>query len=292
VEWTDEMETVYWTYAHQNPLCDALAHDGRAHLRRMSDVIGRREFHHLDFYQESLRPAGVEYDLMMQLPWEVGMCRAVELSRTDRDFSEREMEVLATLQPSLTAAYRNAQDREQLGRLVAGLEYATDREGVGVVLLGPGRHVADATPRARAHLAAFLDVHGSDLPLDVRRWIDEERARSERHAEGAADPLVVERDGRRLFIRLIASERGDELLLEERTPAPLEPDPSLGLTQRETEVLRLIARGYTNREAARRMSVSANTVRKHLENAYAKLGVGTRTAAVATAFGGSTTRPT
>jgi DNA-binding CsgD family transcriptional regulator len=52
-----------------------------------------------------------------------------------------------------------------------------------------------------------------------------------------------------------------------------------GLTEREVEVLRLVAHGRTNQEVAMLLVVSPHTVRKHLENAYAKLGVHTRTAA-------------
>jgi hypothetical protein len=49
-------------------------------------------------------------------------------------------------------------------------------------------------------------------------------------------------------------------------------------------VLRLLATGRRNDEIARLLVVSAATVRKHLEHVYDKLGVGTRTAAVALAF--------
>ena len=57
-----------------------------------------------------------------------------------------------------------------------------------------------------------------------------------------------------------------------------------GLTAREGEILRWVARGKTNREIAGLLVVSAHTVRKHLENIYAKLGVHTRTGAAARAF--------
>jgi DNA-binding CsgD family transcriptional regulator len=43
----------------------------------------------------------------------------------------------------------------------------------------------------------------------------------------------------------------------------------------------LVARGKTNQEIAALLVVSTHTVRKHLENVYAKLGVHTRTAAAA-----------
>jgi DNA-binding CsgD family transcriptional regulator len=63
------------------------------------------------------------------------------------------------------------------------------------------------------------------------------------------------------------------LLLEERQWRPQ-------LTAREREILGLVAEGSTNAEVAERLWVSPGTVRKHLDNIYAKLGVHTRTAAV------------
>jgi DNA-binding CsgD family transcriptional regulator len=58
-----------------------------------------------------------------------------------------------------------------------------------------------------------------------------------------------------------------------------------GLTDRETEVLHALRDGLTNREIADRLVISAGTVRAHLENIFQKLGVHTRTAALARAFG-------
>jgi len=52
------------------------------------------------------------------------------------------------------------------------------------------------------------------------------------------------------------------------------------LTPREREVITLVAEGKTNGQIAEQLFISAGTVRRHLENAYAKLGVHTRTAAV------------
>jgi DNA-binding CsgD family transcriptional regulator len=63
-----------------------------------------------------------------------------------------------------------------------------------------------------------------------------------------------------------------------RAGPPLTVD---GLTEREAEILTWVARGKTNHEIAVLLVVSAHTVRKHLENIYAKLDVHTRTAAVA-----------
>ncbi|MDQ2966874.1 MAG: LuxR C-terminal-related transcriptional regulator [Actinomycetota bacterium] len=56
------------------------------------------------------------------------------------------------------------------------------------------------------------------------------------------------------------------------------------LTRREREVLAWVARGKTNREIATVLCLAPGTVRKHLDNAYAKLDVGSRAGAVARAF--------
>ena len=56
------------------------------------------------------------------------------------------------------------------------------------------------------------------------------------------------------------------------------------LSHRELEVLELVASGATNREAAARLFITEATVKTHLLNIYAKLGVGDRAAAVAEAF--------
>lgn len=52
------------------------------------------------------------------------------------------------------------------------------------------------------------------------------------------------------------------------------------LTPRQWEMIRLVATGATNRQIARQLGITENTVRKHLENAYARLGVVSRTQAV------------
>ena len=54
-----------------------------------------------------------------------------------------------------------------------------------------------------------------------------------------------------------------------------------GLTPREIEILRRIAGGATNKQVAEQVCISEKTVGRHLANIYAKLGVSSRTAAVA-----------
>ena len=52
------------------------------------------------------------------------------------------------------------------------------------------------------------------------------------------------------------------------------------LTEREREVLTLLDEGYTQKEIAQRLYLSPNTIRRHLQNVYEKLGVTNKTLAV------------
>lgn len=60
-----------------------------------------------------------------------------------------------------------------------------------------------------------------------------------------------------------------------------QPDP---LTERETEILRLMAGGYSNKEVANSLHVAEGTVKNHVSNILSKLGVRDRTRAVLKAF--------
>lgn len=71
------------------------------------------------------------------------------------------------------------------------------------------------------------------------------------------------------------------------TPMPFKPveaesDPRL--SQREAQILRLLAEGHSNKELARKLFVTENTVETHLRRIYSKLGISNRTQAVVRAL--------
>ena len=64
-------------------------------------------------------------------------------------------------------------------------------------------------------------------------------------------------------------------------PATRPPDPPDGLTQREVEILSLIAQGLTNGEIAERLFLSNHTIKTHINRIFAKTGSRDRVAAIA-----------
>jgi DNA-binding NarL/FixJ family response regulator len=71
-------------------------------------------------------------------------------------------------------------------------------------------------------------------------------------------------------------------LIRELNPSSqrAEPNPEEALTHRESEILRLMTGGYSNREIAEALDISEGTVKNHVSNILSKLGVRDRTRAV------------
>lgn len=153
----------FWDHWRELPICWT-ADPGTRGVRRDSDVIDRAALRRLEVYDVLMRP--LLYTMKASFAAPTLTSRAFLLSRTDRDFSDTERDLLRLLLPHLEAAYR------------------------------------------RVRLAARL-------------------------------------------------------------------------SEREREILALVAKGMTNREIAEALYLSPLTVRTHLEHIFVKLGVRTRTAAAA-----------
>jgi len=104
---------------------------------------------------------------------------------------------------------------------------------------------------------------------------------------GATGYLLKDAPRDELFRAVRAAARGEAVLspsVATRLMGQLRSPAKEPLSQRELEVLGLIARGRSNREAAADLFISEATVKTHLLHIYAKLGVKDRAAAVAAAF--------
>jgi LuxR family maltose regulon positive regulatory protein len=164
-------------------------------------------------------------------------------------------------------------DREALPLLerLTGAAEAGGRTGAVIetlVLRALGHEAAKEQRAALEHLERALLL--AEPEGYVRLFLDEgDRMREllrRAAARGVAEGPVK---------RLLAGSRAD-------TPGAGEPsgEASLLLTPRELVILRLIAGGLRNKEIAERLSITTATVKRHVANAYGKLGVSHRTAAL------------
>jgi DNA-binding CsgD family transcriptional regulator len=145
-----------------------------------------------------------------------------------------------------------------------------------LLVVSPNGRIQFATARANLWLR---DLFAAAYPLDrlpemLTRWLCD-------GTSGRQAPRVIaDHAGGRLCVHLVCRENDWVCLLLERNPG-LSPARDLGsaLTERQTEVLSWVARGKTNAEIGKILSLKTKTVGKYLERIFPKLGVENRTAA-------------
>jgi DNA-binding CsgD family transcriptional regulator len=250
----------------EHPCC---LHQQEGHFGafKLSDFLTERELHRTWVYDAWFAPQDVEYELEVAIPSPYWHTKTFLFSRSSggRDFTERDRLLLDLLQPHLARIWLAARTRRLLSSALAELDRVDEHDPRGVILLGLGGEVEFASPPTERLLREFFPARsGGRLPAALVQWLE----------SGETEPLIRRRGERRLTVQ----QADGALLLEER-------HEGIELTAREREILAWVARGKTNGEIAQLLWLAPRTVGKHLENVYAKLGVSTRTAAVARCFG-------
>jgi DNA-binding CsgD family transcriptional regulator len=158
----------------------------------------------------------------------------------------------------------------------APLLHAVSAHATGAVRLAEGE-IADAATSLRTAWEIWRDL---EAPYDEAKTCLLVAAVCERR--GDQDGHRLEFDAaRKLFDQLGAdpqlSRVGDRINRPDHRPAG-------ALSERETQVLRLLASGKTNREIGEGLFISEKTVARHVSNIFDKLGVSSRTGAAAWAY--------
>lgn len=173
-----------------------------------------------------------------------------------------------------SAARAAATELDEVAREDAG-EWlrAIAETSVGSVLLAEGSP-RDAGPVLRRAFETWRDLRVPYEAARVRILLGDVC-----HALGDADGALLEWDAARYTFDELGAV--DDLARVEARLSPHAPSRPSGLTDRELEVLRLVAQGRTNREIAATLVLSEHTVRRHLQNVFGRLGVSSRAAAAA-----------
>jgi DNA-binding CsgD family transcriptional regulator len=258
-------------HAGDHPLLAAHATCRRPALR-LSEVVEPGVLTRGELYGDVLHVSGVEYEIAIGMRTGRGEAVVAGLGRTERGFSERDRDVLDIACSELQGALRATQSR---GRLVRAL--ADDPPpGTAVMLLDRDGEIELSSPDAGRWLAEHFGAaeHPGWLPRTVAEWL----------ALPPRPPLVSERDDRRLTVCLVPGD--PHALLLEEVVAGFRPDAldRLGLTARESEVLRAAAVIEGEAELAWELFLSPHAVRDRLARLEAKLGVRTAGDAVARAL--------
>jgi DNA-binding CsgD family transcriptional regulator len=264
---------------------------------KASDFIDFEAFSRREIYTEVMKPLGSD-DTTMLILFDLDSGR---WPRSDepilhyafyhpwQKLSDRDRLMLNLLQPHLIQAYQNVCQYQQFQQKIEELQHSLDR--CGVILVDDLGRVQLMTAQAATWLQFYFPSNHNfhQLPELLQSWVryQIDRLKSVDNLPSPQLPLRLQQENRQLTMRLAIDIPGKRYLLflaEEAILSILAALELLGLTQREAEILAGIIHGRSNQEIATDLQMSINTVRKHLEHIYQKLGVQTRTKAISVAL--------
>ena len=148
---------------------------------------------------------------------------------------------------------------------------APNTDTVVITSLGDDATVLTAI---RAGAVGYLLKNGSDVELQLS-------LASMQRGGAPIDPVIARR-----ILHLMATPSPNGQVPQKVTVVNIEPETTAAkavLSERELDVLQLVAQGHTNREIAQELGLSVHTIECHAKNIYRKLAVHSRAGAVYTA---------
>jgi DNA-binding CsgD family transcriptional regulator len=242
------------------------AHTGDGSAVRLSDVVSRRALHRLPIYDYFWGPFDVEYDFGVRIVFAPG--RGIDLSctRSHKDFSDEERQLLDALRPYLVRILQRA-DAGPLAEILRVRFGISHREAEVLALVARGK--------TNAEIAAALFISAST----VRKHLEHVYAKL-----GAATRTQAARTAIEACLPGPVEEYDSLTKLLGPPEVQRAPLDAFGLTSRESQVLALLAIGKSNAQIASELSIASQTVKKHLDHVYMKLRVQRRTQAAVRAL--------
>ena len=174
----------------------------------------------------------------------------------------------------------NVEDIHLVGSAASGREAVeiARRERPDVVLMDLSMPGGDGIAATRELAAGAPEVH----VVILTSFVDRPRILEALDA-GAIGYLLKDAEPDELYRGIRAAARGDSPLAPQAAKALIaarrEPAPDAQLSEREREVLSLLAEGHPNKVIARRLGISEKTVKNHVTRVFEAIGVTDRTQA-------------
>lgn len=256
----------------QHPVARRMLETGSTAVMRLSDHVNLDDWTDSQIYRDYYGPLGLTWEVTLPVPTDGGRVNIItvnstrDLSDPARDFTDRDLAVCAALVPIAALG---------LGGLPEGTADPWTGMAAGwcLVRFDVKREVTHVSP---ADSESVL-VPGLILP-----------AFDERPTAGGSRWQVQLTDG--TWIAQPVGGSRDEQIVALRRQSSSPPDLSM-LTQRQHQVLELIARGHTNGRIGSELGIAEGTVRKHIETIFGLLSVSNRAAATAMWFAHSAKLP-
>ena len=260
----------------QNPLIAHYHQTRHTDWISIEDLLPGRAWTEHPLYKEVYRPLRLRSHIATALRDNGSVMNSLSLNRSGRDFTTKERSLLTQFSMLIRSEWRRLDDINLMAAIIRDIDDDFRNEVVEIVVL-----LSHSSLREVYLSGAARDLLGRapELREQIRMLLAQSPpSRSELRTN----------DGRCYAVRTVSTPIGmvarlkgiPEIVGSRPAVERSEASSTTVLTQREVSVLRLLAVGSTASSIARTQGVSEKTVRKHLQNIYAKLNCHDRLLAV------------
>ncbi|MEZ0385803.1 MAG: response regulator transcription factor [Verrucomicrobium sp.] len=157
-------------YIHEHP-CYQLGEGGISMPLKISDFLTQEQFHKLTLYQEVYRHIGVEYQMSTSTQPVPGYLVGLALSRTHKDYDERERVLLSLMQPGLEKSFREMRRRAELKSLSARELEVFDWVGKAKTNKEIGQILGISPRTVQKHLESVFEKLGIESRTGAALWM-------------------------------------------------------------------------------------------------------------------------
>ncbi|HVE15557.1 MAG TPA: helix-turn-helix transcriptional regulator [Chthoniobacterales bacterium] len=246
--------------------------------RSISDVLSVQRWQRTELSDTMRSWYSADDDLGLDTRWEAGTVFNCCVIRRWARTKDRDRAMLAMLRPHFTAAHALTNAYSEIERL-QGEDWMRVLGGGIISLDDEGKVLgwSDATRRLVANSFALSSGPLRELPEELSHWVIRQRSSGlvSSSALAICTPLVKRCGGQQVEFYFLhdGALRRDFIVVRPGRGIERANAAPAGLTQREREIVAGAARGLRNMEIAGELGIASSTVKRHLENIYAKLGV-------------------
>ncbi len=260
--------------------------DGNHLVFEADDLMPLSRARQTSFFREICAPLSIDDGIgafVFEGDRHVGHVVVTRSGARDR-YGERERALMGGVVDILGASFARTRASRELRVLRGAFDLHAQARGSGLIVFddrGGVLHAHGAGP-------TVLDAHGEHLVASVRGFAASPRSSAVSSTASVSGVLPPDAPGTRTSFEIVASlieGRMRFLCLLERVADRSEPVSAIpadaGLTPRETDVVRLLAKGLDNRSIAEGLGIGVYTTKDHLKSIFKKLNVRSRAQAVA-----------
>lgn len=289
----DRLVQDYVSYYFQHDLLhpqNAIPQNPSRTALRINDVMPDQEYEQTIYYNQFMHAYGNYDEMGIYLKKDGMLIGTIGLARCKQEqrFTENDVRLVETLSRTIAHTLAIHTHADELHRERMLLAAHSQLPSIGIIIVEPPAHIRYVNEAAKDICAEwfFGKTYTNPVQAFIKQHVENNAwVSSSSFSAPAATVLSSSQQEFAMYVHPSVSTPFSDYrtlpyavyLIPKGTHSTREQDQLPHLTRTERRIYELVQQGYTNQLIANELHISLNTVKRHLQNTYRKLGVSNRT---------------